>query len=283
MRAAGSSGRPATHRRSTLNTNDLRGKILRIKVKDGDITAADANKADFGTGRRVHDPGRATCSRSSPARRSQDRGRRSTRWASATRSGSRSTRTTSRTSRDYSPDAHTPPRSRGPAGVGRFEIVRKPANYGWPICYSTRARLLPVELPRVRAGHDHGGHPAAEARARRSRSTAAAPTLSTTRAGTSSGGPRHEPGLPRLPPVTDPDIWYSLPRQPRGATRSARRASATTRRRPGRSRPGSTTECPRLFPELYTGGVGPHGAAEVQLRPGQPEPEEVPAVLRRRR
>ena len=37
-------------RRSTLNTNDLRGKILRIKVKDN-ITAADANKADYtGTG-----------------------------------------------------------------------------------------------------------------------------------------------------------------------------------------------------------------------------------------
>ncbi len=37
-------------RRSTLNTNDLRGKLLRFKVKDGDITAADANKADFGSG-----------------------------------------------------------------------------------------------------------------------------------------------------------------------------------------------------------------------------------------
>ena len=39
--------RPATTARSTLNTNDLRGKILRIKVKDTDITAADANKADL--------------------------------------------------------------------------------------------------------------------------------------------------------------------------------------------------------------------------------------------
>ena len=33
--------------RSALNTNDLRGKINRIKVKDGDITAADANKASY--------------------------------------------------------------------------------------------------------------------------------------------------------------------------------------------------------------------------------------------
>jgi hypothetical protein len=30
--------------RSALNTNDLRGKILRIRVKDGDITPAEANK-----------------------------------------------------------------------------------------------------------------------------------------------------------------------------------------------------------------------------------------------
>ena len=37
-------------RRSALNTNDLRGKVLRIKVKDGDIAAADANKADLGAG-----------------------------------------------------------------------------------------------------------------------------------------------------------------------------------------------------------------------------------------
>ena len=49
-RAAGISGRPATPRRTALNTNDLRGKVLRIKVKDTDITAADANKADLGTG-----------------------------------------------------------------------------------------------------------------------------------------------------------------------------------------------------------------------------------------
>ena len=31
---------------------------------------------------------------------------------------------------DYSPDANTPQRSRGPSGIGRLEIVRKPSNYG---------------------------------------------------------------------------------------------------------------------------------------------------------
>src|SRR4029078_13072830 len=37
---------------------------------------------------------------------------------------------------DYSPDSQTPQQFRGPAGTGRVEIVREPANYGWPLCYS---------------------------------------------------------------------------------------------------------------------------------------------------
>ena len=39
---------------------------------------------------------------------------------------------------DYSPDSQTPQRSRGPSGVGRMEIVRHPANYGYPQCYSSK-------------------------------------------------------------------------------------------------------------------------------------------------
>ena len=35
--------------RSSMNTNDLRGKVLRIKVKDT-IAPADSNRADFGSG-----------------------------------------------------------------------------------------------------------------------------------------------------------------------------------------------------------------------------------------
>ena len=83
-------------RRSTLNSNDLRGKLLRIHVKD-DIAAADHNKADLGAGRRVHDPVRQPV----PAGGRRPAGarpvRRSTRWASATRSACRWTRTTSPT------------------------------------------------------------------------------------------------------------------------------------------------------------------------------------------
>ena len=38
---------------------------------------------------------------------------------------------------DYSPDSQIPGISRGPQGTGRVEIVRKPANYGWPLCVKT--------------------------------------------------------------------------------------------------------------------------------------------------
>ena len=37
---------------------------------------------------------------------------------------------------DYSPDSATPEKFRGPAGTGRVEIIRKPSNYGWPLCVS---------------------------------------------------------------------------------------------------------------------------------------------------
>ena len=112
-------------RNTSLNTNDLRGKVLRIRP------LADA----AGRGRRRHDvldPARATCS--PPARRR--RSPRSSPWASATRSRSRPTRrgrarswsaTTGRTRRPT-------PATRGPAGIIEWNRVTKPGFYGWPLC-----------------------------------------------------------------------------------------------------------------------------------------------------
>ena len=40
--------------------------------------------------------------------------------------------------------------------------------------------------------------------------------------------------------------------------------------------PGSTTPCPRLFPELFTGGVGPHGAAKYHYDPANPNTKKFP-------
>ena len=45
---------------------------------------------------------------------------------------------------------------------------------------------------------------------------------------------------------------------------------------PGPIAPGSTTECPRLFPELYTGGVAPHGAAKYHYDPANPNTKKFP-------
>ena len=121
--------------RSALNTNDLRGKILRIKVKDGDITPAEANKANFGSGGAYTIPVRQPVPARRRGSRSRRRGPRSTRWASGTRSGSRSTPNDVAYVSDYSPDSQTPQQFHGAPGTGRFEIVRHPANYGWPYCF----------------------------------------------------------------------------------------------------------------------------------------------------
>ena len=76
--------------RSAGNTNDLRGKLLRIRVK---------------AGRRLHHPARQPVPPGHAARP----GPRSTRWACATRSGSRSTGQTGVVYlADYSPDARAP-------------------------------------------------------------------------------------------------------------------------------------------------------------------------------
>ena len=115
-------------RRGSTNTNDLRGKLLRIKVKDGDISAPSRTRS---AARTTCPP--ATCSPSGRRRR----GPRSTRWASGTRSGSRSTRTAWPTSPTTRPTRRARPACARPQGTGRIEIVRKPSNYGWPMCYKT--------------------------------------------------------------------------------------------------------------------------------------------------
>ena len=45
---------------------------------------------------------------------------------------------------------------------------------------------------------------------------------------------------------------------------------------PGPIAPGSTTECPRLFPELYTAGVAPHGAVKYHYDPANPSTKKFP-------
>ena len=176
---------------------------------------------------------------------------------------------------DYSPDANAPQRSRGPSGVGRFEIVRKPSNYGYPICYSSKLGYYKWNFHEFRCRRQPTtvGAPWAP---RRSRSTAARRRSSTTRAGTSTAARATTPGLREIPPITDPEIWYSY-NDNRAVNPLGTPCFGYYATTPGPIAPGSTTECPRLFPELYTGGVGAHGAAKYNYDPANPNPKKFPA------
>ena len=145
-------------RRCALNTNDLRGKILRIKVKDGTSppptpTRPTSARAPARTRSR---PG--TCSRSS-AGAPQAKTR-----AEVHSMGFRNPFRIQVDENDvayitdYSPDANTPQRGRGPAGVGRFEIVRKPSNYGWPTCYSSKLGYYKWNFHEFAPGTTTRGH-----------------------------------------------------------------------------------------------------------------------------
>ncbi|MET0418292.1 MAG: PQQ-dependent sugar dehydrogenase, partial [Actinoplanes sp.] len=101
--------------RTAANTNDLRGKILRIKVgKNGGYTVPRGNLFRKGT----------------PKTRPEI-------YAMGLRNPFRFTvdpQTDVLYVGDYSPDARNANPARGPAGQGRWLAVDKPANYGWPYC-----------------------------------------------------------------------------------------------------------------------------------------------------
>src|SRR5690606_6552194 len=91
---------------------------------------------------------------------------------------------------DYSPDSRTPQVFRGPAGTGRVEIVDEPANYGWPVCYAPNlpyfkwdfnaSQPLDPDNPEM---FDCAGGP--------------------------ENTSRWNTGRTQVPPVKQPDIWYS--------------------------------------------------------------------------
>ena len=262
-------------RRSTLNTNDLRGKILRIKVKDDDITAADANKADLGTGTGAYTipagnlfplrraarrrPRRGRDLRDGlpqpvphPGRRERRRVRHRLLAGLATRRSAAAARQASAASRSCASRPTTAIRICYSSDLGYYqwnfhEFAPGTTTVGTPLDNPPQ----PIDC----------GDPTA---------------CSTTRAGCVDGGPGFEPGLALTPPVTRSGHLVLLPRQQRrGAARHAVLRLLRDDRR-ARSRPGSTTECPRLFPELYTGGVGPHGAAKYHYDPANPNTKKFP-------
>jgi PKD repeat protein/type 1 glutamine amidotransferase len=221
-------------RRSSLNTNDLRGKILRITVQsDGSYTIPAGN---LFTG--------------------NEEGGGKTRpeiYAMGFRNPFRITVDDDDVAfiTDYSPDSQTPTVFRGPAGTGRMMVVDRPVNYGWPLCYSP-------DLPYYRWNFNTTTPLDTPPQAHECNNPTRGP------ANTS----RWNTGLTYSPPIAEPELWYSYqdnnPANPLGTPCAAYYTA---------SPPGT---CPQLFPELGTGGVGPHGAAKYDYDADNPNPTKFP-------
>ena len=245
-------------RRTSQNTNDLRGKVLRIHADEGDITPEEENQ--LGAAYTVPEGNLfpAGTARTRPEI-----------YAMGFRNPFRITLDESDVAyvTDYSPDSQVPQIFRGPPGTGRVEVVREPANYGWPLCmrsdlpyyqwdFETSAPLPSLAAPETfdcdnpARGPQNTSHWVAD------------------------GGPTVKPGLEFGPPITEPEIWYSYrdnqapPNGPQGTPCFAAYG-------PG-APPAPVDACPRLFPELFTGGVGPHGAAPYDYDADNPNPTKFP-------
>ncbi|WP_315662501.1 ThuA domain-containing protein [Amycolatopsis sp. PS_44_ISF1] len=101
--------------RSAGNTNDLRGKVLRIKVgEDGGYTVPAGNLFAEGTDKTR--PEIYAMGFRNPFRFAVDR---ETGWLHLG---------------DYGPDAGAADPARGPGGTVEYNLIKKPGNFGWPYC-----------------------------------------------------------------------------------------------------------------------------------------------------
>ncbi|WP_232788689.1 PQQ-dependent sugar dehydrogenase [Streptomyces odonnellii] len=102
-------------RRGSGNTNDLRGKILRIKVgEDGSYTVPEGNLFPPGTDRTR--PEIFVMGLRNPFRLAVDQATGAVMWG------------------DYGPDAGTADPNRGPMGYVEWQTTTKAMNSGWPFC-----------------------------------------------------------------------------------------------------------------------------------------------------
>ena len=145
--------------------------------------------------------------------------------------------------------------------------MRKPANYGWPLCVQTDLPYYKWDfntstpLPSAAAPQTHECDNPTRGPQNTSRWVA-------------NGGPTVDPGLEYAPPITQSEIWYSYrdnqapPNGPQGTPCFAQY---------GPGAPASPLGvCPQLFPELFTGGVGAQGAAPYNYDPDNPSATKFP-------
>jgi cytochrome c len=155
-------------RRSAGNTNDLRGKILRLRLKEGGGYSIPSGNL-FRPGLANTRPEIYVMGLRNPFRFAVNRTNGDVYVG------------------DYSPDAQTADPARGPQGTGRWMLVRRAANYGWPFCASP-------DLPYVDFDFTPGAPAGEEFNCNRPINDS-----------------RNNTGLRQLPQVTQPDVWYSYP------------------------------------------------------------------------
>ena len=157
--------------RSAGNTNDLRGKLLRIHVEpDGSYTIPEGNLFVPGT----------------PATRAEIylMGLRNPFRFSVNRASGEVYLA------DYSPDAREASPLRGPAGTGKWLVVRAPGNYGWPYCATPNQPYVAYDFASGASGAAFDcEHPVNHS--------------------------PHNTGLVQLPPVLQPELAYSYGSTPR--------------------------------------------------------------------
>ena len=176
--------------RTAANTNDLRGKILRITpTEGGGYTIPEGNL--FEDGDPLTRPEIYLMGLRNPFRIEYNVEEGELYVA------------------DYSPDAQTANPLRGPAGQGKWFIATEPGNYGWPYCATAELPYVDYDFATGVSGETFDcDNPVNES--------------------------PHNTGLTDLPPVTQPQVWYSY---------------------------GLSAQ----FPELETGGIGPMAGPAYQF------------------
>jgi PKD repeat protein/type 1 glutamine amidotransferase len=227
-------------RRSSTNTNDLRGKLLRIKVKDGDIAEAEENTI----GGAYTVPSGNMFAPGTPLTRPEihSMGFRNPFRVQIDEDGVAYIA-------DYSPDSQNPTGLRAAQGTGRIEIVRKPSNYGWPMCYKT-------DLPMYKWDFN---------------------TQTTLGETYECDNPSHGPentsrwntGNAFSPALTNPDLWYSY-RDDLWGTPCINNYNVAV---------PVQQSCPLLFPELRSptsNSVGPHLLLKYDYEEDNPSTTKFP-------
>jgi cytochrome c len=151
--------------RTAANTNDLRGKVLRIRVNaGGGYSIPSGNLFPEGTPQTrpeiyamgLRNPFRFTVNRD----------------------------TNEIYIGDYSPDSDVADPARGPAGHGKWMVIREPGNYGWPYCATPDLPYVDYDFATETSGAQFDcANPVNES--------------------------PHNTGLEQLPAVAEPDVPYS--------------------------------------------------------------------------